>query len=133
MFDQVILSIEHIRAGRLRALAVTERGQRRGCCPTFRGVAISCRATKPSPAGIGAPKGTPPEFSPSSIARSTPASPIRSPARLVDLGGVPMPMTPADFGQLIAGETEKWGKVIKFAKIKPKRADFTSSRRRRRP
>jgi hypothetical protein len=40
-------------------------------------------------------------------------------ARLADLGGVPLPMTPADFGRLIAADTEKWAKVIKFAGIKP--------------
>ena len=38
---------------------------------------------------------------------------------LADLGGVPMPMTAAEFGKLIADEAEKWGKVIKFAGIKP--------------
>jgi tripartite-type tricarboxylate transporter receptor subunit TctC len=40
-------------------------------------------------------------------------------ARLADLGAVPMPMTPADFGKFIADETEKWAKVVKFANIKP--------------
>jgi hypothetical protein len=40
-------------------------------------------------------------------------------ARFVDLGDVPMPMSPAAFGKLIADETEKWGKVVKFAGIKP--------------
>jgi hypothetical protein len=39
-------------------------------------------------------------------------------ARLANLGGVPMPMTPADFGRLIADETEKWAKVIRFTGIK---------------
>jgi len=39
-------------------------------------------------------------------------------ARLADLGGVPMPMAPADFGKLIADETEKWGRVIRDANIK---------------
>ena len=39
-------------------------------------------------------------------------------ARLADVGGVPMPMTPADFAKLIADETEKWGKVIRAANIK---------------
>ena len=39
-------------------------------------------------------------------------------ARIADLGGVPMPMTPSDFGQFIAEETEKWGKVVKFAGAK---------------
>ena len=40
-------------------------------------------------------------------------------ARLADLGAVPMPMSAADFGKLIAEETEKWAKVVKFAGIKP--------------
>ena len=40
-------------------------------------------------------------------------------ARFADLGGTPIPMTPADFGKLIVDETEKWSKVIKFAGIKP--------------
>jgi hypothetical protein len=39
-------------------------------------------------------------------------------ARLLDLGGTPMPMTPADFGRLIANDTEKWGEVVKFAGLK---------------
>jgi tripartite-type tricarboxylate transporter receptor subunit TctC len=39
-------------------------------------------------------------------------------ARLAELGGEPMPMTPAEFGELVAEETEKWGKVIRAAKIK---------------
>jgi tripartite-type tricarboxylate transporter receptor subunit TctC len=39
-------------------------------------------------------------------------------ARLLDLGGTPMPMTPADFGKFIADEIEKWAKVIKFAGVK---------------
>ena len=40
-------------------------------------------------------------------------------ARLADLGGVPMPMSPAEFGKFIADETEKWGKVIRAANIRP--------------
>jgi hypothetical protein len=40
-------------------------------------------------------------------------------ARFANLGGVPMPMTPAEFGKLIADETEKWAKVIRMANIKP--------------
>jgi hypothetical protein len=40
-------------------------------------------------------------------------------ARLMDLGGIPMPMSPAEFGRFIADETAKWAKVIKFANIKP--------------
>jgi len=41
-------------------------------------------------------------------------------ARLTELGGVPLSLTPADFGELVANETEKWGKVVKFASIRPK-------------
>jgi hypothetical protein len=40
-------------------------------------------------------------------------------ARLADLGGTVLPGSPADFGKLIANETEKWAKVVKFASIKP--------------
>jgi tripartite-type tricarboxylate transporter receptor subunit TctC len=40
-------------------------------------------------------------------------------ARLADLGSTPMPLSPADFGKFIAAETEKWGKVIRAANIKP--------------
>ena len=43
----------------------------------------------------------------------------RMKARLADLGAIPIAMTPADFGKLIADDTEKWGKVVKFAGIKP--------------
>jgi tripartite-type tricarboxylate transporter receptor subunit TctC len=44
---------------------------------------------------------------------------LKMKAQIADLSSVPMPMTPADFGKLISGETEKWGKVVKFAGIKP--------------
>ena len=39
-------------------------------------------------------------------------------ARLIDMGGIPMPMSPADFGKFVVEETDKWAKVIKFANIK---------------
>ncbi len=56
----------------------------------------------------------------SSTERSTPAlADANFKARLADLGGDGLPGTPADFAKLIAAETEKWGKVIKFAHIKP--------------
>jgi tripartite-type tricarboxylate transporter receptor subunit TctC len=70
--------------------------------------------------GVGAPKGTPAEIV-DKLNREFNAG-LADPKikqRLADLGGVPMPMTPADFGKLIAEETEKWAKVIKFAGIKP--------------
>jgi hypothetical protein len=49
---------------------------------------------------------------------ATTASSMRR-MRIADLGSIPMPMSHADFGKLIAEETEKWGKVIKFAGITP--------------
>jgi tripartite-type tricarboxylate transporter receptor subunit TctC len=70
--------------------------------------------------GVGAPKGTPAEIV-DKLNREFNAG-LADPkikARLADLGGVPMPMTPADFGKFIAKETEKWAKVVKFAGLKP--------------
>jgi tripartite-type tricarboxylate transporter receptor subunit TctC len=69
--------------------------------------------------GLGAPKGTPAEII-DTLNQETNAA-LTDPkikARLADLGGTVIPGTPADFGKLIADETEKWGKVVKFANIK---------------
>jgi tripartite-type tricarboxylate transporter receptor subunit TctC len=70
--------------------------------------------------GIGAPKNTPTEIidklNKEIIAALTDSA---MQTRLADLGLEPMPMTPSDFGKLIAEETEKWGKVIRVANIKP--------------
>ena len=69
--------------------------------------------------GIGGPKDLPPDIIAklnSAITEGLADPKIKD--RLDDLGGLPMPMSPADFANLIAGETEKWGKVIKFAGIK---------------
>jgi tripartite-type tricarboxylate transporter receptor subunit TctC len=70
--------------------------------------------------GIGAPKNTSPEV----VAKlnqeiNAALADPRMKARLADLGGVPTPMTPTEFGKLIADETEKWGKVVKSAGLKP--------------
>jgi tripartite-type tricarboxylate transporter receptor subunit TctC len=70
--------------------------------------------------GIGAPKNTPPDV----VAKlnqeiNAALADPKMKARLADLGGVPTPMTPAEFGKLIADETEKWGKVVKSAGLKP--------------
>ena len=69
--------------------------------------------------GIGAPHNTPAEVV--EILNNTVNAGLADPklnARLADLGSVPLPGPPATFGKLIADETEKWGKVIKFAGIK---------------
>jgi tripartite-type tricarboxylate transporter receptor subunit TctC len=69
--------------------------------------------------GMGAPRGTPGEVIDklNSSVNATLADP-KVQARFADLGDVPMPMTPSEFGKLIADDTEKLGKVVKFAGIK---------------
>jgi tripartite-type tricarboxylate transporter receptor subunit TctC len=70
--------------------------------------------------GVGAPKATPAEIV-GKLNKEVNAA-LADPkmrARLADLGGTPLPGSPAQFGKLIVDETEKWGKVIKFAGIKP--------------
>ena len=70
--------------------------------------------------GIGAPRNTPAEIV-DKLNKEVNAA-LADPkmrARLADLGGTPLPESPAQFGKLIVDETEKWGKVIKFAGIKP--------------
>jgi tripartite-type tricarboxylate transporter receptor subunit TctC len=70
--------------------------------------------------GVGAPQGTPAEVIDKINTEITAglADP-KMKARLADFADVPMPMTPTEFGKLIADETEKWGKVIRAANIKP--------------
>jgi tripartite-type tricarboxylate transporter receptor subunit TctC len=70
--------------------------------------------------GIGAPKGTPAEII-NRLNMEINAALVdpKIKARLADLGSIPTPMSPADFEKLIAAETEKWGKVIRAANIKP--------------
>ena len=70
--------------------------------------------------GVGGPTGTPAEIVNKlneAINAGLADSTIK--ARLADLGGVPMPMSPAEFGKFIADETEKWAKVVKFSGAKP--------------
>ena len=135
MFDQVILSIDHIRAGRLKALAVSS-ADKLAVLPDLPPVSQFVPGYEAFAwQGIGAPKNTPPEISsiasPSEINAAL-ADP-KMQKRLADLGGVPMPKSPEEFGQLIANETTKWAKVIKFANINAKAGRFTSSPRRLRP
>jgi tripartite-type tricarboxylate transporter receptor subunit TctC len=119
-FGPITASIEHIKAGRLRALAVTT-ATRSEVLPDIPTVAEFVPGYEASTwYGVGAPKGTSAEIV-DKLNREFNAG-LADPkikARLADLGGVPMPMTPADFGKFIAEETEKGAKVIKFANIKP--------------
>jgi tripartite-type tricarboxylate transporter receptor subunit TctC len=118
-FSPIPTSIEQIRAGKLRALAVTitMRSEALPDIPTVGEFVPGYEAS--GWIGFGAPKNTPPEII-EKLSREINAG-VADPkmkARLVDLGGVPMAMTPAEFGKLIADETEKWGKVILAAHIK---------------
>ena len=112
-------SIEHIRAGKLRALAVTTatRSDALPDIPTVGEFVPSYEAT--AWFGVGAPKNTPAAII-DKLNRAVNAAVAdpKNKARLANLGGVPMPMTPADFSKLIADETEKWGKLIRTLNIK---------------
>jgi tripartite-type tricarboxylate transporter receptor subunit TctC len=119
MFDTLPSSIEHIRSGKLRPLAVTAaaRSEALPNLPTVGDFLAGYEAT--TWWGITAPKSTSPEIV-AKLNREINAG-LADPkmkARFSELGGVPVPTTPADFGKFIADETEKWAKVVKFAGIK---------------
>jgi tripartite-type tricarboxylate transporter receptor subunit TctC len=119
MFDNTVSSIEHIRAGRLRALAVSA-ATRSEALPYIPTVGDFVRGYEASNfGGIGVPKNTPAEIIEklNGEVNAILADPGIK-ARLADLGGTVLPGSPADFGKLIVAETEKWAKVIKFAGIK---------------
>jgi tripartite-type tricarboxylate transporter receptor subunit TctC len=112
-------TIEHIRAGGLRALAVTTamRSQALPDVPTLSEFVPSFEASGWQ--GLGAPRNIAPEII-DKLNRQIDAA-LADPsfkARLADLGASPMPMTPTEFGKFIADETEKWGQVIRAANIK---------------
>ena len=113
-------AIEYIRAGTLRALAVTTatRSDALPDIPTVSEFVPGYEAS--SWYGVGAPKSTPAEIIDklNREINSVVADP-KMKARLADLGGTPLAGSPADFGKLISDETEKWAKVVKFADIKP--------------
>jgi tripartite-type tricarboxylate transporter receptor subunit TctC len=113
-------SIEHIRSGKLRALGVTS-ARRSQALPDIPSVSDFVPGYEASQwYGIGVPKNTPSEII-DKLNKEVNAA-LADPkikARLADLGGTVLPGTPADFGKLIADETEKWGKVIKTSNIKP--------------
>ena len=120
MFDNLPSSIEHIRAGRLRALAVSTPAplELLPGIPTINEFLAGFETS--AFAGLGAPTGTPREVVDKLNKGVTAAlADPKIKARILDLGGVPMPMTPAEFGRFLAAETEKWAKVIRAADIKP--------------
>ena len=118
-FNPLPSSLNFIQTGKLRALAVTSATRQAALpdvptvgefVPGYEGTAWF---------GIGAPKNTPKEIVDKLNQEiNTGLADPKLKARLEELGGVPMSMTPADFGKFITDETEKWGKVVKFADLK---------------
>jgi tripartite-type tricarboxylate transporter receptor subunit TctC len=120
LFDNMPSSIEYIRAGKLRALAVTTtvRSQALPDVPTVADTVPGYEAS--AWFGIGAPKGTPAEIVDKlNVAVNAGLADPKLKARLVDLGGMMLTGPPADFGKIIAEETDKWAKVVKFSGAKP--------------
>jgi tripartite-type tricarboxylate transporter receptor subunit TctC len=119
MFGGTTASIPYTRSGKLRALAVTTtaRSELLPELPTLGDFVPGYEASQWY--GIGAPKNTPTEIIDrlnEKINASLADPKIK--VRLTDLGGTPLSGSPADFAKLIAEETAKWGKVVKFAGIK---------------
>jgi tripartite-type tricarboxylate transporter receptor subunit TctC len=113
-------SIEHIRTGKLRPLAITS-AIRSDALPDLPTIAEFLPGYEASGwYGVGGPRDTPGEIIDKLNTQLNAAlADLKMKGRLADLGGAPMSMTPADFRKLIEEETEKWAKVVKFAGIKP--------------
>jgi tripartite-type tricarboxylate transporter receptor subunit TctC len=119
MFSSMPESIEYIRTGKLRALAVTT-ATRSAALPGIPTVGEFVPGYDVSGWwGVGVPKNTP-HLIVDKLSKEINAglSDPKMKSRLADLGGTPSPLSPSDFGKLIADETEKWGKVIRTAKIR---------------
>jgi tripartite-type tricarboxylate transporter receptor subunit TctC len=118
IFDNLPTALEQARAGTVRALGVSSPQRWPGVpdvpaiaetVPGFESVGFY---------GISAPKGTPPEIV--EILNKAVNEALKDPklvAKLAEVGGIAKPMTPAEFGKLIADETEKWRKVVEFAGV----------------
>jgi tripartite-type tricarboxylate transporter receptor subunit TctC len=120
VFSPISQSIESVRGGKLRALAVTSTTRQ----PSLPGVPAVAEFVPGYEAGgwygVGAPKATSAEIVTSlNTAMAAALAEPEMKTRLADLGAVPMPSTPAEFGAFLAADTEKWGKVIRSANIKP--------------
>ena len=119
MFASMPSALEFVRSGKLRALAVTTatRAEQLPDLPTVSDFLPGFEASVYY--GICAPKNTPPEIV-ETLNKEINAGlvDLKLKARLTELGGMPLPGSPAEFGRLIASETEKWAKVIKSRNIK---------------
>jgi tripartite-type tricarboxylate transporter receptor subunit TctC len=119
MFDNMASSVEHVRAGRLRGLAVTTAA-RSDALPDLPIVGDFVPGYEASGIyGIGVPKDTPLDIV-NKLNHEINAA-LKDPGiqkKIAELGGMLMPGTPADFGKVVADETEKWAKVVKFSGAK---------------
>ena len=120
LFASLPSSIEYVRAGKARGLAVTT-AMRAAAAPDLPAIAEFVPGYEVSSwYGIGAPRNTPSDVIDTlNKAVNVGLADPRLKKQLDDQGGAEMAGTPADFGRLIADEIEKWAKVIKFAGIKP--------------
>ncbi len=120
LFDNMPSSIEYLKAGKLRPLAVTTAA-RSDALPGVPTVAETVPGYEASAwFGLGVPKGTPAEIVDKlNAAVNAGLADPKLKARLTDLGGSMLAGTPADFGKVIVEETEKWAKVVKFSGAKP--------------
>ena len=118
LFDNLPSALEQVRGGTLRGLGVTSP-QRWPGVPDIPAVAETVPGFESVGFyGISVPKGTPPEIV--DILNKAVGEALKDPklvARLADVGGIPKPMTPAEFGKLVTDETEKWRKVVEFAGV----------------
>ena len=120
MFVDLPSSIEYVRTGKLRALAVTT-ATRSPALPEVPAVGDFVPGLEASIwQGVGAPRNTPPEIV-EKLNReiNTALADPKVKARFGDLGATVFPGSPADFGRLIGAEIEKWSKVVRAANIKP--------------
>ena len=120
MFDNIPSSIEHIKAGRLRALGVSQP-TRLDALPDVPSISDTVKGFETSAfAGLGAPQGTPADIVErlnAEVNKSLADPAVK--ARIADLGGTPLSLSSAAFAKFLADETDKWGKVVKFSGAKP--------------
>jgi tripartite-type tricarboxylate transporter receptor subunit TctC len=118
IFDNLPTALEQARGGSVRALGVTSP-QRWPSLPDVPAIAETVPGYEATVFyGMSAPAGTPPEIV--EILNKAVGEALKDPklvARLSEIGGVPKPLKPAEYGKLIADETEKWRKVVEFAGV----------------
>jgi tripartite-type tricarboxylate transporter receptor subunit TctC len=119
MFDNLPTSIEHVRAGKLRPLAITSatRSQLLPEVPTLADFVPGYESS--AWYGVAAPKGTPADIV-DKLNRELNAFVVdpTMKTRIAEMGATTLPGSPAEFGKLVADETEKWGKVVRFSGAK---------------